>query len=50
MAMINLTIVASVPDDELPKVVYITGSPAKLAEMDRYALILDLRNGVRELS
>jgi len=43
MAMINLTIVASVPDDELPKVVYITGSPAKLAEMDRYALILDLR-------
>jgi hypothetical protein len=43
MAMINLTIVASVPDDELPKVVYVTGSPAKLAEMDRYALILDLR-------
>lgn len=43
MAMINLTIVASVPDNELPKVVYITGSPAKLAEMDRYALILDLR-------
>ncbi len=44
MAMINLTIVASMPDDELPKVVYITGSDAKLAEMDRYALILDLRS------
>ncbi|MDC3335366.1 hypothetical protein OAV71_02555 [Opitutales bacterium] len=43
MAMINLTIVASVPDDELPIVVYITGSPAKLKEMDNYALILDLR-------
>ncbi len=44
MAMINLTIVASVPDDQLPKVVYITGSPAKLDEMNKYALILDLRN------
>ena len=43
MAMINLTIVASVPDDELPIVVYVTGSPAKLKEMDNYALILDLR-------
>jgi hypothetical protein len=43
MAMINLTIVASVPDDELPIVVYVTGSPAKLKEMDSYALILDLR-------
>ena len=43
MAMINLTIVASVPDDELPEVVYVTGSPAKLSEMDNYALILDLR-------
>lgn len=44
MAMINLTIVASVPDEELPEVVYITGSPAKLSEMDNYALISDLRN------
>ena len=43
MAMINLTIVASVPDDELPIVVYVTGSPVKLKEMDNYALILDLR-------
>ena len=43
MAMINLTIVASVPDSELPQVVYITGSPAKLEEMDEYALISDLR-------
>ena len=43
MAMINLTIVASVPDDELPQVVYVTGSPAKLEEMNKYALISDLR-------
>ena len=43
MAMINLTIVASVPDDELPKVVYVTGSPAKLEEMNKYALISGLR-------
>jgi hypothetical protein len=43
MAMINLTIVASVPDDELPTVVYVTGSPAKLANMEEYALIRDLR-------
>ena len=43
MAMINLTIVASVPDSELPQVVYITGSPAKLEEMNEYALISDLR-------
>ena len=43
MAMINLTIVASVPDGELPQVVYITGSPAKLEEMNEYALISDLR-------
>ena len=44
MAMINLTIVASVPDDELPKVVYITGSKSKLDEMESYALIQDLRD------
>ncbi len=43
MAMINLTIVASVPDEDLPKVVYVTGSPAKLADMEEYALIRDLR-------
>lgn len=43
MAMINLTIVASVPDDELPQVVYITGSQSKLDEMDAYALVQDLR-------
>ena len=42
--MINLTIVASVPDDELPKVVYITGSKSKLDEMENYALIQDLRD------
>ena len=39
MAMINLTIVASVPDEDLPPVVYITGSQAKLDEMEDYALI-----------
>lgn len=43
MAMINLTIVASVPDQELPRVVYITGSQAKLDQMDEYALVKDLR-------
>ena len=43
MAMINLTIVASVADDELPKVVYVTGSKSKLDEMEKYALIRDLR-------
>ena len=43
MAMINLTIVASVSDEDLPKVVYVTGSPAKLADMEKYALIRDLR-------
>ena len=43
MAMINLTIVASVPDDELPQVVYVTGSQAKLDQMDEYALVRDLR-------
>ena len=43
MAMINLTIVASVPDDELPQVVYVTGSQAKLDQMDEYALVKDLR-------
>ena len=43
MAMINLTIVASVTDDELPQVVYVTGSKSKLDEMENYALIQDLR-------
>ena len=43
MAMINLTIVASVPDEDLPPVVYVTGSQAKLDEMEEYALIKDLR-------
>ena len=43
MAMINLTIVASVPDDELPTVVSITGSPRKLAELENFALIKSLR-------
>ena len=43
MAMINLTIVASVPDEDLPPVVYITGSQAKLDEMEDYVLIKDLR-------
>ena len=41
--MINLTIVASVPDEELPRVVYVTGSQAKLDQMDEYALVKDLR-------
>ena len=44
MAMINLTIVASVPDDQLPQVVYITGSKGKLEAMDDYALIRNLRD------
>ena len=43
MAMINLTIVASVADEDLPPVVYITGSQAKLDEMEEYALIKNLR-------
>lgn len=43
MAMINLTIVAAVPDEDLPRVVYVTGSPAKLTEMEDYALVRDLR-------
>ena len=43
MAMINLTIVASVADEDLPPVVYITGSQSKLNEMDGYALIQNLR-------
>ena len=37
MAMINLTIVASVADEDLPPVVYVTGSQAKLDEMEDYA-------------
>ena len=44
MAMINLTIVASVSDEDLPPVVYVTGSQAKLDEMEDYALIKDLRS------
>ncbi|MDA0322257.1 MAG: hypothetical protein O2923_06015 [Verrucomicrobia bacterium] len=48
MAMINLTIVAQVDDSELPRVVVITGSPAKLDELDTFTLIRDLRKrGVR---
>ncbi len=43
MAMINLTIVASVPPEELPSVVYITGSQAKLDELDHFDLIKRLR-------
>ena len=44
MAMINLTIVASVKDEFLPRVVYITGSKEKLDEMEHYALVQDLRD------
>jgi hypothetical protein len=48
MAMINLTIVASVPDDDLPRVVYVTGSQAKLDQMEEYALVKDLcRRGTK---
>ena len=43
MAMINLTIVASVRDEDLPTVVYVTGSKSKLDEMENYALIKNLR-------
>ena len=43
MAMINLTIVASAADEDLPRVVYVTGSQAKLDEMDEYALVKNLR-------
>jgi DNA-binding NarL/FixJ family response regulator len=43
MAMINLTIVASVNDEDLPPVVYVTGSKSKLDEMENYALIKNLR-------
>lgn len=43
MAMINLTIVANVPDSDLPEVVYITGSQKKLDDLDNFALIEDLR-------
>lgn len=43
MAMINLTIVANVPDPDLPEVVYITGSQKKLDDLDNFALIEDLR-------
>lgn len=46
--MINLTIVASVSDDELPRVVYVTGSQAKLDQMEEYALVKDLcRRGTK---
>ena len=30
-------------DDELPRVVYVTGSQAKLDQMNEYALVRDLR-------
>ena len=43
MAMINLTIVAGVPDDQLPRAVTITGSQRKLTELEQFALITDLR-------
>ena len=44
MAMINLTIVASVEDKDLPRVVYVTGSQSKLDDMKEYALIRGLRD------
>lgn len=43
MAMINLTIVADRPDEELPRVVYITGSPHKLEDLAGFALIRALQ-------
>jgi len=43
MAMVNLTIVANVPDDELPQVVSITGSASKLRDLAEFALIRRLR-------
>lgn len=43
MAMINLTIVAAVPDTELPQVISITGSQRKLDELSDFALIENLR-------
>lgn len=43
MAMINLTILAARPAATRPRVVAITGSAAKLAELDGFALIRHLR-------
>ncbi len=42
MAMINLTIVAGVSDEDLPSVVYITGSQKKLDELKNFDLIKKL--------
>lgn len=42
MAMINLTIVAGVTDDRLPRVVNITGSQAKLDQLTGFSLIRSL--------
>ena len=43
MAMINLTILANLPESERPAVVYITGSQNKLDELDGFDLIRSLR-------
>ena len=43
MAMINLTIVANLPDESLPKAVMITGSQRKLDELATFTLIKDLQ-------
>lgn len=44
MGMIHLSIIASLPDDELPQVVYITGSQRKLDELNGFALIKSMRD------
>jgi len=43
MAMINLTILANLPESQRPTVVYITGSQKKLDELDHFELIQNLR-------
>ena len=43
MAMINLTIVANMPESDLPKAVLITGSQRKLDELATFTLIQDLQ-------
>jgi hypothetical protein len=43
MAMINLTILANLPESERPTVVYITGSRNKLNELEHFDLIRNLR-------
>ena len=43
MAMINVTIVAEAADEDLPEVIYITGSKRKLDEMEEFVLIKQLR-------